>query len=98
MIIVKDFAEREVLPIKIDEVAAKITERGFVDHILFNKIDDDILGGMLLKRKFGQSAVFVDSSIPRPYSQPREIANIVYSTAQPKEWQRLVACKELLHI
>lgn len=88
MIILDHFAAYTRLPIKIDQIADFIKDRGYVDKIIFHPLDEDpaVLAGMLLHRKN-----------LAPYASG-EIADIVYSTQLEHDIQRLVAAKELLHI
>lgn len=92
MVILDHFAAYTNLPIKISDIHGFILERGFVDEIVYHPIDEDpgTLAGMLYH---------VEASAPyRPYSQPKTIANIVYSTQLSRDAQRVIVAKELMHI
>jgi hypothetical protein len=91
MLIVDEFSKSSLLPVKIDDVAKFIIDRGFVSKIRYHGFDMDPshLAGMLLHDK---------PAIAPPYSDPDEIAHIVYSSRLSREMQRLVQTKELVHI
>jgi hypothetical protein len=92
MIVIQEFSKKIDLPIKIDEIADFIKNKGFVGRIVYHPFDMDPrqLAGMLLHDK--------PATIAPPYLSDEEVANIAYSTQLSREEQRLVKTKELLHI
>ena len=79
------------LPVEIPEVADVLKSLGIQDEITFcpdESIDDTILRGLYYQY----------TRSDKPYSEPVFCSLIVYSSKISKEWQRLVACKEMMHI
>lgn len=78
------------LPIKMEQVREYIYLKQLVDRILFHPVDRDptILKGMLYTTK----------DKPPYFTGERITANIAYSINLSTSFQRLVICKELLHI
>jgi len=86
------FADRDILPIKVADVARLIMEAGVEEEICFIEVDIDtsILRGFI-----------VQTTEPRGLYDPDgngRISKIYYGHSQDFEWQRLVCCKEMLHV
>jgi hypothetical protein len=88
--LVRAFERRLQLPIEITEVRDEIVRLGIQDEIAFSgeDIDTDQLFGAMYRytRKEGL------------YSPPTLCTLIVYARRLPLEWQRVVCCKESIHI
>ena len=84
------FSHQTELPIPIDDVVEKIVEFGIQDKISYVgvEIDTGVLRGQIVR------------SVWRPgvYAEPEYLADIYYAKNQSIEWQRLVVCKELVHL
>ena len=86
------FADRDILPIKVADVARLIMEAGIEEEICFIEVDIDtsILRGFI-----------VQTTEPRGIYDANgngRISKIYHGTNQNLQWQRLVCCKELLHV
>jgi Zn-dependent peptidase ImmA (M78 family) len=88
--LVSCFADREDPPIDVDEVVTYLREHGVKDEINFVAADlnTEILRGHIFHFVIPQAM----------YRDPIFCADIYYAKSQTKDWQRLVCCKELLHI
>jgi hypothetical protein len=77
------------LPVPINDVLEHILERGVRDRILLIEVEMDtgIVRGFLFQYER-----------LRAYDGDAECAEIYYGEDQEPEWQRLVCCKELLHL
>jgi len=88
MIVLDHFAAFTRLPIKINDIADFILERGFVNRITFHGLDEspDICAGLMIKRR---------DRIPYAIG---DVADIAFSVRMPVPVQRLVLAKELIHV
>jgi Zn-dependent peptidase ImmA (M78 family) len=87
---VEIFSRYTALPVKIDDVVAQIVAFGIEDRITYVGVDLDvgILRGYFLRF----------SERPGVYADPVYRAEIYYEKNQGADWQRLVVCKELIHL
>jgi len=84
------FAAQNVLPLKVDEVRIYLLEKFIQDEIRFipSSLDEDVI--------FGFIEQYTES---KPYdTNPVRKTDIYYSNGMSFEMQRLVICKELMHI
>jgi hypothetical protein len=83
------FSDFTRLPVRIDDVVDHMVDHGVRDRITLIPVDIDtaILRGFLFQHEQ-----------LRAYGEPLECADIYFGIDQEPEWQRLVCCKELLHI
>lgn len=88
MIILKHFAAQTRLPIKINDIADFILEKGYVDSIVFHPLD--------APPEFCAGFVVVRQNMA-PYAVG-DVADVAYTTRVPLAMQRLICAKELLHI
>lgn len=88
--IVRAFADKEDVPVKINDVANAIISNGFQDEIHYVAVEmkEDILRGMLIRRIERRSV----------YGEPQFVSYVYYDRTLSEPWRRLVCCKELLHI
>jgi hypothetical protein len=88
--LVETFSCHTRLPVLIQDVVAQIVEMGVEDKITYVgvNLDINVLRGMCIKR----------TKRPGVYADPELVADIYYATNQEKDWQRLVVCKELIHL
>jgi len=79
------------LPIKIKDVVAQIVEMGIQDNITYVGVELDVgvIRGQFVRVSTERHAV---------YGEPVYSAEIYYASNQEIEWQRLVVCKELIHL
>lgn len=77
------------LPVAIDVVVEQLRDMGVMDSIEYYEVDTNPadIAGMCR----------VYTSKP-PYGDRKRHAQIVYSGRLSPEWQRLIVCKELLHL
>lgn len=90
MDVIEHFSCYTILPIQINDVREFIRDKGIVDQICFHKMDSDpeVLRGLLYQTR----------DTPPYFHGERVMAHVAYSGNMSIEYQRLVACKELLHI
>ncbi|MGK6354715.1 hypothetical protein ACMGDH_05755 [Sphingomonas sp. DT-207] len=88
--LIRKFSERDTLPIDVNDILACLREHGHDDDIEFVGVefDTDILQGMI-------KVFHVRDGL---YSEPRRFANIYYHRDHSRDWQRMVCCKELVHL
>lgn len=88
--LIKAFEGETKLPVDVNDVLAVLRGNGHDDDIEFIGVDldPDILQG-------GIRIFHVRDGV---YSDPRRCVNIYYNRNSSKDWQRIVCCKELLHI
>lgn len=91
--LIKKFAKREAVPVDVNDVLAELRARGIEDNIYFCPVslNPEVLRGMI-----------------EHYEEQVEDANgkkkwvgavdISYHKDDDPAWQRLVCCKELLHV
>lgn len=88
MRILREFASRTQLPVKINEVASAIIAAGFVRRIAFHKFDtpaEEGIGMLILREDL---TAYVSDELR---------AEVAYCGNWPPFLQRLVCAKELLH-
>lgn len=84
------FAGKLTLPVDVNDVLRCLRENGHDDDIEFIGVDLD--PEILL----GKIKVFhVRDGL---YGEPRRFANIYYHRGHELDWQRLICCKELIHL
>lgn len=90
--LIKAFADHDEFPIKPVDVARCLIEAGIEEEITFIGVDLDIpiLRGFIVQTT--ETRGVYDSA------GNGRISKIYYGSNQDIEWQRLVCCKELLHI
>lgn len=87
--LIRDFSKRDRLPIDVQEVVDAITARGIKDEIYYfwdHNLDATVLRGYIKHDEY-----------PQPDGTSRFVAEITYGKLGD-EWERLVCCKELLHL
>jgi hypothetical protein len=88
--LIERFQDRTKLPIEVDEIAAEIAALGLQDEINFYHIGADpaqIRG-----------AFYQFTHRPGVYAEPVLVTLVPYNDDDPLEWQRVVCCKEMMHI
>jgi hypothetical protein len=88
--VVEFFSGFTVLPIDPDDVADQIKSYGVKDEIEFV--------GVTLDVRIIRGALHHYVHHPAVYAEPVICAAIYIDRSQPREWRRLVAIKELLHL
>lgn len=88
--LIRHFADREQLPVDVNDVLAALKEHGVEDNIEFVGVDldPDILQGLI-------KVFHVRHTV---YGEPERYANIYYHRGHSIDWQRLICCKELIHL
>ena len=88
--LIEEFENRVDLPIDLAEIAQAITELGFSDEIKFQEVDADSaqLRGAFYQYYYHRAA----------YALPTWVTCIFYNKEEPAEMQRVICCKELMHI
>ena len=91
--LIKTFDQWESLPIDVpNHVMAEFLKLGIKDDVYFwpdPKLNPGIIRGEIQHWEY---------PMKENDPQPRRVADITYAQQMPHEWQRLVCCKELLHI
>ena len=89
--LVEIFSCRTDIPVKIDDIVNQIKELGIQDEVTYIGVDFDIgvLRGQFVRLSTERNGVYAD---------PIYRAEIYYAKNQSKDWQRLVICKELVHL
>lgn len=95
--LIREFDDRKDVPIDVNLVRDALKARGVKDVIWFCGVD---INAEILR---GQLAHWKQKNDPKPIAQPgpdefRGAADIYYANSLNRDWQRLVCCKELLHI
>ena len=88
--LIKYFEDRTELPVEVEDIAAAIIKLGFQDNIHFFDISAD------LSRIRGTFYQFWYR--PGVYADPLMITLVPYNKNDSLEWQRIVCCKEMMHI
>jgi len=81
----------EEMPIEVHELSAHLIKFGCQDQIIFfpdEEMEPSILKGVHYRYTTSNGV----------YSPPNLVTLITFSPSLPVEWQRLVCCKELIHI
>lgn len=88
--LVQRISERRELPIEVEDIRQAIIETGVVQRIKIIpwNMDPDELQGVFYQYEY----------IPAPYAQPELLTTICYSDQMELPWQRVVCCKEMIHI
>lgn len=85
------FSEMDALPIDVNDVLACLKENGHND-------DDIAFVGVDLDPEILQGKIKVFYVRRTMYGDPQRCANIYYHQGHSRDWQRFIACKELLHL
>jgi hypothetical protein len=90
MTIFRHFAERTVLPVKIDEIADWIKSKGFANEIRYHPLDrpPNVVAALVRVDRW-RHLYGIDDYV---------VADIPYSTQLDEPMQRVAAAKELSHI
>jgi hypothetical protein len=88
--LIAHFSETTELPIEIQDIRAKIVELGIQDEIKF--FEHDIDPGKL------RGVYYQYTRRDGVYGDPVLCSLIVYSSRLSVDWQRVVCCKEMIHI
>lgn len=95
--LIQEFDVRKIVPVDVNDVVAALGAHGSKDEIYFFPvdIDSDILRGQLVHWDRNE-----DFEYPTDPSQKlmKSVACIYYARSMTDDWQRLVTCKETLHI
>jgi hypothetical protein len=85
------FSSHTKLPVQIQDVVDQIVEMGVQDRITYVGVELDlgVLRGQFIR---------LQTERPGVYADPICSAEIYYATNQDMEWQRIVVCKELIHL
>lgn len=88
--LIEKFENRVDLPIELEEISKAITELGFSDEIVFQGVaaDSAQLRGAFFKYYYHRAM----------YAEPTWVTCIFYNEEEPAEMQRVICCKELMHI
>jgi hypothetical protein len=88
--VVEAFGGTTDLPIEIPDVRDEVTRLGFQDQIIFSGQDAD--PGKC------RGVFYQFTTRDRPYSDPVLQTLIVYNSRLSVPWQRMVCCKEMVHL
>lgn len=88
--LISEFATRNEVPVEINEIRDAVIKLGMQDQIVFIGRPVD------LQKIWG--AIYQYTTHSSSYAQPDLHTIIAYNTNLPVSWQRVVCCKELVHI
>jgi hypothetical protein len=89
--LIEKFDSVEVLPVEIEEIRAAIISLGVQDRIILcadSEMDPTLLRGFFYRYRY-RSVV---------YGDPENTTLIAYSSSETRAWQRVICCKEMIHI
>ncbi|MEZ5752286.1 MAG: hypothetical protein R3D60_10075 [Paracoccaceae bacterium] len=88
--LVQQFENCLELPIEVEDIAAAIIRLGVADEIHFVPVaaDPATIHGAFVRFRYH----------PVPYGDPVWVTHIPYNSADPLDLQRVVCCKEMMHI
>ena len=89
--LIEKFRAVEKLPIEIDEIRNAVLSLGVQDRVIFCADAE-----MAVSRLRGVFYQYRQRSLP--YGDPDNITLIVYPEKVPVAWQRVICCKELIHL
>jgi hypothetical protein len=89
--LIKEFADRTTLPIDVNDVLACLREHKHDDEVEFIgvTIDADVLLGAI-------KVFYASNGVYDP--DPTRMVNIYYRREETTAWQRMICCKELVHL
>jgi hypothetical protein len=89
--LIEIFSCHTKLPVQVKDVVDQIVEMGVQDKITYIGVDLDlgVLRGLFMRVATERHGVYAD---------PIYSSEIYYATSQEIDWQRLVVCKELVHL
>lgn len=93
--LVRAFDVRKDVPVDVNDVKAALIERGVRDVIWFWSVD---INAEVLRGQLVHWAQKHDAPKAVGEGEFRGVADIYYAESLTPDWQRLVCCKELLHI
>lgn len=89
--LIEEFASVEALPVEIEEIQAAIISLGVQDRIILcadPTMDTRRLRGLFVRYRYR----------PVVYGDPENITLIAFSSSETRAWQRVICCKEMIHI
>lgn len=93
-----ELADEVFLPIVPEKIAKFIKREGVIEDVIFIGVDinTEILRGKFVRLVYDQGA---PGFLPPPYALPDSglMIKVYYDRTQPKDYQRVVVNKELLH-
>jgi hypothetical protein len=89
--LIQQFAVLETLPVDVNDVLKCLRAHGHDDNIEFIGVDlnPDILQGQI-KVFYVRDGLYA--------ADPQRMANIYYHRGHERDWQRMICCKELIHL
>lgn len=95
--LIAEFDSRKVVPVDVNDVVAALATHGSKDEIYFFPVDIEatVLKGQLVHWDRNE-----DYEYPTDETKEvmKSVACVYYAKSMTDDWQRLVTCKELLHI
>ncbi|HEY5047412.1 MAG TPA: hypothetical protein VII49_05275 [Rhizomicrobium sp.] len=91
--LILDFSDRVLVPVDVNDVVQELTKRGVKDEIYFwpADLDGEKLRGQLVQTEEWEYPEDMKGNC-------KYCADIYFDRTMSDDWQRLVCCKELLHI
>ena len=88
--LIKKFEAQVELPVEVAEIADAIVDAGVQDEIHFVPVDADAssIRGAFARFRYQ----------PGVYAEPVWVTHIPYNSNDSLEWQRVVCCKEMIHL
>lgn len=88
--LIENFSSRDALPIEVTEAVTFLVASGMQDEIILSPEDTD--PGKV------RGIYYQYTKSPGVYAAPDLVTLIVYSKNVDLAWQRLICCKELIHL
>ncbi|WP_293906589.1 hypothetical protein [Phenylobacterium sp.] len=94
---IEEYSGRRSAPVDVNDVLASLRTRGVKDEVYFFPVD---IKDAVLRGQFVHWDEINDFEYPTDATQAvtKSVAGIFYAKSLTDDWQRLVCCKELLHI
>jgi hypothetical protein len=88
--LVEEFAGRSELPIEVHEITTVVREKHYQDELFLKPVDAQSGALLGMFHQYNRSVAV--------YAEPVLVTEILYNKNVSVEWQRVVCCKELVHL
>lgn len=88
--IIEAVSQTTKMPVEVSDVAGIMVQNGIQDEIEFYGVERDPAVFLGTFRRYCRHDV--------PYGEPQFVSQVIYNSNLPLAWQRVVACKELVHV
>ena len=88
--IIEAISQTTKMPVEVSDVAEIMVRNGIQDEIEFYGVERDPAVFLGTFCRYSRHDV--------PYGEPQFVSQVIYNSNLPLAWQRVVACKELVHV